>query len=168
MGRSEDRKIGRSEDRKDKKVNLRKTMDSQTIYHRASRNVKHISIIMCISARRKSLTPYIVTSQDSEPLRRKLMSRGVCLGVDFLLRQQSKSYVSGKLFLEYINSIFIPYLNQLWESEEFAGCEAVLLMDNCPPHIDNDVIAILTRERVRVIAFAPYTTSLISSKCLLW
>jgi AraC-like DNA-binding protein len=38
------------EDRKDKKVIVSITMEGQTIHHRASRNVKHISIITCISA----------------------------------------------------------------------------------------------------------------------
>jgi hypothetical protein len=56
--------IGMSEweDRKDKNVMVSKMMDSQTIYHRASRNVKHMSIITYISAGGESVTPYIVTS----------------------------------------------------------------------------------------------------------
>jgi hypothetical protein len=50
------------EDRKDRKVIVPMTMDGQTIHHRASRNVKHISIITCITAGGESLTPYIVPS----------------------------------------------------------------------------------------------------------
>jgi hypothetical protein len=50
------------EDRKDKRVIVPMKMDSQTIHHRASRNVKHISIITCITAGGESLTPYIVAS----------------------------------------------------------------------------------------------------------
>jgi hypothetical protein len=38
------------------------------------------------------------------------------------------------------------------------ACEAVLLMDNCSPHVSNDVIAILTNTLVRVITFARHTT----------
>jgi hypothetical protein len=152
------------EDRKDKRVIVPKTMDSQAIYYRASRNVKYISIITYISVRGESLTPSFVTSQDCDPLRRRPMNRGVRLGVDFLLRQRLKSYVSGKHFLEYINSIFIHYVHELWESEEFAGCEAVLLMDNCSPHTGDAVIAVLTREWIRVITFAPHIMPLISVK----
>jgi hypothetical protein len=37
------------EDRKDKKVVVPAALDSQMIYHRVSRNVRHISIIACIS-----------------------------------------------------------------------------------------------------------------------
>jgi hypothetical protein len=43
------------------------------IHHRASRNLKHMSVITCISAAWESLTPYIMTSQGSESLRRTLM-----------------------------------------------------------------------------------------------
>jgi hypothetical protein len=122
--------------------------------------VKHISIIAYISAGGESLTPYIVTSKHSERVRERLKSRGVRLGVDFVLRHRSKSYVNGKLFLEYINIIFIPYLNELWESEEFAECEAVLLMDNCSPHMGEAVIALLTDVRVRIVTFATHTTQI--------
>jgi hypothetical protein len=68
----------------------------------------------------ESLTPYIVTSQDSECLRKRLMARRVRLRVDFVLKHRSKPYVNGKLFLDQINNIFVPYLNELRESEEFA------------------------------------------------
>jgi hypothetical protein len=104
------------------------------------------------------LTPYIVTSQDSERVRERLKSRGVRLGVDFVLRHRSKSYVNGKLFLEYINIIFIPYLNELQQSEEFAECEAVLLMDSCSPHMGEAVIALLAS--ALVVTFAPHTTQI--------
>jgi hypothetical protein len=100
--------IGMSEweDRKDKKVMVSKTMDGQTIHHRASRNVKHISIIICITAGEEFLTPYIAISQDSELFHKRLMRHGVHMSVDFGLRQRSKSYVNNTLFLKYINGIF--------------------------------------------------------------
>jgi hypothetical protein len=135
-------------------------LDGQTIHHRVSRNVRHISIIAWISAGGESLTPYIATSEDSERVHERLKSRGVRLGVDFVLRHRSKSYVNGKLFLEYISIIFIPYLKELGDSEEFAECEAVLLMDNCSPHTGKAVIALLTGARIRVVAFAPHTTQI--------
>jgi hypothetical protein len=69
-----------------------------------------------------------------------------------------KPYVTGKLFFQYIKGIFVPYLNEPRESEEFEACEAILLMDNCSHHISNDIIAVFTRVRVRVITFATHTT----------
>jgi hypothetical protein len=49
-------------------------------------------------------------------------------------------------------------LNELRDSEEFEAWEAVLLMDNCLRHISDDVVAVLTHARVRIITFAPHTT----------
>jgi hypothetical protein len=148
------------EDRKDKKIGVPTALDGQTIHHRVSRNLRHMSIITSISADGESLTPYIVTSQDSERVRERLKSRGVRLGIDFVLRHRSKPYVNGKLFLKYITIILIHYLNELRESEEFTECEAVLLMDNCSPHMGEAVIALLTDARVRVVPFASHTTQI--------
>jgi hypothetical protein len=148
------------EDRKPKKVVVPITMIGQPIHHGASRSVRHISLIACVSAAGESLTPFIVTSQMSDNIVKRLMSRGVRLGVDFQLRQRAKPYVSRKLFLEYIKTIFLPYLNELRDTEQFEGCEAVLLMDNCSPHISEEVVAVLTEARVRIITFAPHTTQI--------
>jgi hypothetical protein len=86
------------------------------------------------------------------------MSRGVRLGIDFGLWQRSKPYVNGKLFFEYIKNIFVLYLNELRDSEEFEACEAVLLMDNYSLHISDDFVAVFTRVRVRVTIFVTHIT----------
>jgi hypothetical protein len=152
--------IGMSEweNRKERKMIIMKTMEGQTMYHRESRSVRHISIVTCITAGGESLTPYILTSQDSDAIRKRLMRHGVRLGVDFVLRQWLKPYINRKLLLEYINAIFIPYLNQLRESKEFEACEAVLLMDNCSLDMSDDFVAVLTSVQVQIITFAPHTT----------
>jgi hypothetical protein len=84
------------EDRQEKKVIVLRTMEGQTIHHRESRSVRYISIITCITARGEFMTPYIVTLQDSDAIRKRLMRHGVRLGVDFVLRQRSKPYVRRK------------------------------------------------------------------------
>jgi hypothetical protein len=82
------------EDRKEKKVIIPMTMDGQTIHHGASKSVRHISVIAYINAGEESLTPFIVISQISDDIRKRLMGHGVLLGVDLWLRQRSKPYVS--------------------------------------------------------------------------
>jgi hypothetical protein len=146
------------EDRKDKKVIVPKTMDGQTIPYRASQNVRHISTITYITASGESLMPYTVISRDSESIRQKLMSRGVRLAIDLVLRQRPKPYVNGKLFLECINNIFVSYLNEPHELEEFKIYEAVLLIDSCSHHMSDNVVAVLTRMRAKIIIFATQTT----------
>jgi hypothetical protein len=63
--------------------------------------------------------------------------------------------VNSILFFEYVNNIFVIYLHELQEMEEFEIYEAVLLMDNCSSDMSDGFIAILTRERVRIVIFAP-------------
>jgi hypothetical protein len=96
----------------------------------------------------------------SDNILKRLMSRGVRMGVDFLLRQRSKPDVSRKLFLQYFKMILLPYLHERRDMEQFEGREAVLLMDNCSSHISDEVVAILTEARVRIITFAPHTTQI--------
>jgi hypothetical protein len=68
------------EDRNEKKVIVPMTMDGQMIRHGASRSVKHISVTAYILAGGESLMPFIVTSQISDDIRKRLMSRGIRLG----------------------------------------------------------------------------------------
>jgi hypothetical protein len=105
------------------------------------------------------------------------MRHDVRMDIDSVLRQRSKSYVNSILFLEYINNLFIPYLilsyltlpylneirdtrYEIRETEEFEACEAceaceaVLLIDNYGSHMSDDIMMILTRERVRIVIFA--------------
>jgi hypothetical protein len=100
------------EDRKDEKVVIPGLLSVQTIHHRASRNLKYMSVITCINAAGESLTPYIVTLQNPESLRRKLMIRAVRLGIELVLRQRSTPYVNAVLFPESVNNIFIHYFNE--------------------------------------------------------
>jgi hypothetical protein len=100
------------EDCRDKKVVIPRALSGQTIHHHASRNLKHTSVITCISAAGESPTPYIVIWQDSESFRRKLMIRGVRLGIDLVLRRRSRPYLDAICFFEYVNNILIPYLNE--------------------------------------------------------
>jgi hypothetical protein len=74
------------EDQKDKKVIIVKKMDPQMINHRASRNMRHLAIMTCIITVGKSLPPYIVKSQDSEPFRKRQMRHRFPVGFDFVVR----------------------------------------------------------------------------------
>jgi hypothetical protein len=74
------------EDRQEKKVIVLRTMEGQTIHHRASRSIRCTKIITHIAAGGASLTPYIVTSSDSDTIRKILTSRGFRLCIDSVLR----------------------------------------------------------------------------------
>jgi hypothetical protein len=71
-----------------------------------------------------------------------------------MLQQRAKAYINGPLFVDYIQRVFIPHLTSLRQQQEFAQEEAALLMDNCPSHIKQEAIGLLTAARMRIITFA--------------
>jgi hypothetical protein len=152
--------ISEWEDRKTKRVIIPVSARDQTIHHKINRALKHVSVIACVSAAGESLTPYIVTSQDSAKLREQLRKRGVRFGTDFILRGRSKPYINAEIFEEYIRTVFLPNLNELRSLEQFADEDAVLLMDNCSSHIGKVILALLRDARVRVITWPPHTTQI--------
>jgi hypothetical protein len=146
------------EDRKTRKAIIPAVMVGQTIHHGVSRNVKHISVIGCMSAARESLLPYIVISQNSPTVQEQLKKQSVPVGRDMILQLNQKPYIHADIFLDYMRTVFLPYLDALRGLAVFAQEIVVLLMDNCSAHVSDGVIRILTDARVRVITFAPHTT----------
>jgi hypothetical protein len=147
-------------DRKTKTVIVLATMPGQTIHHEISRPVKHISVIVCISAAGESLPPYIITSQALTSVQERLKKEGVQFGTDFVLRSNSSPYINVKVFLDYIRTVFLPNLAELRTLDSFIEETGVVLMDNCPSHVTDDIIGFLTEARVRVITFVPDTTQI--------
>jgi hypothetical protein len=113
-----------------------------------------------VSAAGESLTPYIVTSQDSPTVRERLKKHGVRFGTDFILKHRAKPYINAEIFAEYIRTVFIPNLNELRSLEQFAAEDAVLLVDNCPSHVCDVILNLLREERVRIITWPHHTTQI--------
>jgi hypothetical protein len=122
--------------------------------------VKDISVIACVSVAGKSLTPYIIPSQAPRLVQERLAKEGVRFGTDFVLRSNPKPYINAEIFLDYIRTVFFPNLAELRTLDGFTKETGVLLMDNCPSHVSDNIIGLLTEARVRVITFAPHTTQI--------
>jgi hypothetical protein len=123
------------EDRKTKTIVVPATMRGQTIHREISRTVKHISVIGCISAAGKSLTPDTVASQDPMLAQERLKKEGVRFSTDFVLRSNPNRYINAEIFLDHIRTVFLPNLAELQTFDGFAEETGVLLMDNCPSHV---------------------------------
>jgi hypothetical protein len=152
--------ISEWEVRKVKKMNVivPRSSRGQTIHHKINRRLKHLSVIACVSAAGESLTPYIVTSQDSPVVRAQLKKRCVRFGTAFLWKSRAKPYTNAEIFEEDIHTVFLPNLDELRNLEEFAAEDVILLMDNCPGHMGEVILNLLRDSRVRVITWLLYTT----------
>jgi hypothetical protein len=132
-------------------------MLGQTIHQGVSRKVKHIWVIICVSAAGASLLPYIGTSQNSPVVQEHLKKQGVCFGRDMILKFKQKPYINAGIFPDSIRTMFLPHIDMLRDLAHFVQEPAVLLMDNCSAHVRDDVIRILNEAAVRLITFAPHT-----------
>jgi hypothetical protein len=148
------------EDRKPKKFVVPITLAAHDIHDRISRNVKHISIVTCISAGSACFTAYVVTSQDSAALHRALEATEMQIGKHFILKKRTKPYVNTDLFENYVRTVFLPHLAITRIMQNVRNEEAVRLMDNCSLHLTPIVIDLPSEARVRIVTFAPHTTQI--------
>jgi hypothetical protein len=97
------------QDRKPKKV-VPAAMFDQTIDHGVSRNLKSVSVIACALAAGQSLLLYIVTSLNSSLVQGQLKMHDVCFGRDLTLKFHQKPHINVGIFLDYVRTVFLPYL----------------------------------------------------------
>jgi hypothetical protein len=99
----------------------------------------------------------VVKSQDSAAVRRDLEANGIQIGRDLMLKHRDRPYVKAELFEDYLWSVFLPHAMISRIVKDRRKEDAVLLMDNCSPHITRRVIELLSTARVRVVMvpFAP-------------
>lgn len=155
--------ISEWEDRVARKVIVPSTMKGQLIFHGIHRNLKHISVVVCISAAGEHMTPFFVCSQLNDAVERRLKTIGFRMGVDFILKHRSKPYMNAELFHEYISTVLLPYILELRSNQEFAHKGAVLLMDNCSIHVKVAILQKLADHDVKVITFPPHTSHIFQS-----
>jgi hypothetical protein len=148
------------EDWKARNVIVPVTMRGQATDQRISRNVNHISVIACVSTSGESLITYTVTSQDSVPVQEQLKKHGVRFGTELILKSNRKPYVKAEIFLDCVQTVFLPSLSEFRTLDEFTEEFAVLLMARYSSQLTADVIGLLTEARVHVITFAPHTAQI--------
>jgi hypothetical protein len=102
--------------------------------------MKHLSVIACVFAAGESLTPHTVTSQDSPSVRKQLKKHGAGFGTELIMESNEKPYINTEIFLDYVQTVFLPNLAELRRWDEFAEKMAGRSMDNCPSHITSDLI----------------------------
>jgi hypothetical protein len=99
----------------------------------------------------------MVTSQATKPIRFGLEEAGMRNGRHLILKKRAKPYSHSGVFVDSIQTVFLPHLALLRSNGELSDEEAVVLMDNCSPDLAPAAVGLLTRTRVRIVTFAPHT-----------
>lgn len=145
------------EDRKPKNVFIDNNLDSNHITYSVSRKVSHMTILTCVSAAGDALTPLLITKHT---IKDSLWETGLRQDEDVMIRIRDPPYISKELFEEYINVVFIPYLNSVREKINATSSEALLMMDSCSVHCDKSILKCLGENNVIVLTFPAHTTNI--------
>jgi hypothetical protein len=70
------------------------------------------------------------------------------------MQGSQKSYANGKIFAEDVKSLRLPYGAKARSEMEFEEEEVALLKDNCPSHLNSEVMDILATARVQIVTLA--------------
>jgi hypothetical protein len=92
---------------------------------------------------------------------RAYQKQDVRFGRDFASKFKQKPYFNAGIFIAYIRTILLLYIDTFRGRAVLAQEIAVLLMAHCSADVSDDVIRILTEARARVITFAPHTTQVL-------
>lgn len=152
--------VGQQEwaNKKTKKVVVPSFLKNARIEYCVERAEKKISLITTISMAGDVLTPLMITSRKT--LDEEVMQSGIRIGEDIIIRYQESAYASMEIISEYINDVFLVYIQNLRNEEKFKDKPAVLICDNCAAHFDNAMIKKLTQNNVRLITIPPHSSHL--------
>lgn len=145
------------EERKIRKVLISKSSDPKTVNHAVSRKYKHQTLVALVSSAGDALTPLLIASCNVEE---DLNNNGYRIGDDVIFHYRNPPFINKELFNEYIVSVLIPYISSLREKEEYSQEPAVLLLDSCSAHIDDEILRILGENGIKAIAFPAHTTNI--------
>jgi hypothetical protein len=72
------------------------------------------------------MIPFLVSSQGTDAVVRKLKTEGFRIGIDMILKKRDKSYMNAVLFHEYISTVLLPYIARVRSNPRFEHEPAVL------------------------------------------
>jgi hypothetical protein len=127
----DENRISDWEDRKTQKVFIHAAMLSPTRSHKICRNVKHISVIVWVSAPGESHPRYIVRSQFASLIQDHVNRHRLHFGRDWTLKSDQRFHKNANIFLDYISIVFFPFLVRFHDPAEYAEEIAVLSKENC-------------------------------------
>jgi hypothetical protein len=152
--------ISKWEDKVETKVIGPSAIAGQTTFLSVQGNLKHISIITCISVTGEHMTSFMICSRLNGTVKKLLRLRGFRLGIQLILRKLDKLYVDSQLLHEYRSTLLIHYIEELPTNDEFAGKDAVHLMDNCAIHRQSDTLRFLADHQGKVITLPLHTNQI--------
>ena len=126
-------------------------------YYSVRRSQKLFTVLPCISLMGKSTIPLIITSRLTED--NDVSSLGMFPDKHYSLVHSEKGYVTRKIFYNWCEKIFIPFVYITREENNLPPfSKAIIFFDNCSSHKDQKIMDLLAEHNIKVLPFVPHTS----------
>jgi hypothetical protein len=126
-----------------------------TLYYPASRNIRHQTLVSCVTAAGDAYCPLLVSS---DPAARAVFEHQIRDGIDFQIEISLSPYVNAEIFQRYVDTVLIPAVEA---NRQLPGCDkklAILFCDNSSAHVSNSMLEKLVRHGVLVLTYLSHTS----------
>jgi hypothetical protein len=120
----------------DRSIGYERTKD----FHGIHRGLKHISLVTSILAGGDHMIFFLVYSQVTDTVVRKLETEGFRIGIDITLKKRAKPYMNATLFKELLSTVLLPYIARVQSNPGLKSEPAGLLTDNCSVRMHDDTL----------------------------
>lgn len=143
------------EERKPKIVIIPNNLPQKQLHYPINRNLSHITLLVMINADGDAEIPLMISKEKNAE---KIFEKGVRKDIDLKLKIQNSAYVTTESFKEYILEYFVPKFIQEKISDEKENLPAIIFLDNCKAHLDENLLKILAENKILVITYPPHTS----------
>ena len=144
------------EERKIRKIVVPRSADKQCVEHKVPRTT-HMTLLGCVSVAEDALTSMLIMKNN---ILNDFEKTYVHERKDLIIRQINLQYINYTLFMEYISTILIPYVNYIQQNEVYSQEKAVVLMDNSSCYFSEEILRIPAKNKIWVITYPSHTSNI--------
>jgi hypothetical protein len=120
-----------------------------------NRTVTHTTLLVCVSAAGRRLTPLFL-AKTKKCL--EVFKLGPTEGIDLKIKIVPSTYINEAIFYEYIVQTFIPYVICIRAMFPKINHQAILQMDNLRAHCSERILQTLRKNKIVAITYPPHTS----------
>ena len=134
-------------------------------YFKVPKNEKNITAVVCISLDGDLFPPGLVLPRTTIP--NDIESVGIRDGKDAIFMCSDTGYINSNLFFTYLSEIIIPRILKRRIKFNLENAPALILMDNCSSHINEQINLLCLDNNIKQITYPPHSSHLLQPLDLL-
>lgn len=143
------------EERRPKTVIVPSEISEDDLHYPINRGIRHVTLVATVSGGGDAYFPLAVTS---EPELQGIFDLGIRQDIDLCLKVGNSNYITKEIFNDHILKKFIPQVQSDREFCEDDSLPAILFIDNCSSHLDDELLRKLAENLILVISYPSHSS----------